>query len=401
MTAVNNQSTKTVRTLYVAFELGWTKWKLAFGTEAADNPRIRNVNGRDCNAVLREIAAAKAKFRLPPDAPVVCCYEAGRDGHWLHRYLSNQPGFTCHEVDSSSIEVNRRQRRAKSDALDAGKLLSMLIRYENGEKKVWRVVRVPSETAEAQRHLHRELEDWQDQRRQHSNRIKGLLATEGHDGHVNEDFPKQLETLRNGAGASVSVELQARLLRQHEGWQFANLKVKELEKQRAQTIHTGSDPSQEIVRRLLGLKGIGAASAWLFTMEVFGWRKIANRREMGSLAGLTPTPYASGSSSREQGISKAGNRRLRAMALEIAWCWVRYQPNSELTQWFKKRFGVGLRLRKIGIVAVARKLLVALWKYVEHGEVPKGAELVDWKTKIPGRREAAKAAAAAAVGGGG
>jgi transposase len=394
MTAVKKQSTKTVRTLYVAFELGWEKWKLAFGTGLADNPRLRTVDGRNLAKVLGEIAAAKTKFHLPANAPVVCCYEAGRDGHWLHRFLSVQPGFTCHEVDSSSIEVNRRQRRAKSDTLDAGKLLSMLIRYEHGDKKAWRVVRVPSPEAEAKRHLHRELEDWQDQRRRHSNRLKGLLATLGHDAQVDEDFPRQLEGLRDWSGSQVPEELKARLLRQYEGWQFADRMVKELESQRSQAIHRGSDPCQELVRQLLALKGIGAASAWLFVMEVFGWRKIKNRREMGSIAGLTPTPYTSGTSSREQGISKAGNRRLRTMALEIAWCWVRYQPTSELTLWFMKRFGSGKRLRKIGIVAVARKLLVALWKYLEHGEIPKGAELVDWnKKRIAGRRRAPIAAA--------
>jgi transposase len=285
-------------------------------------------------------------------------------------------------VDSSSIEVNRRQRRAKSDRLDAGKLLSMLIRYENGERNVWRVVHVPSPEAEAQRHLHRELDDWQDQRRQHGNRIKGLLATLGHEVILDEDFPRQLQALRDWSGSPVPEELRGRLLRQYEGWKFADRMVKELESQRAQAIHTGSDPSLERVRQLLMLKGIGAASAWLFVREVFGWRQIKNRREMGSLAGLTPTPYTSGTSSREQGISKAGNRRLRTMALEIAWCWVRFQPTSALTLWFLKRFGSGKRLRKIGIVAVARKLLVALWKYVEHGEIPPGVELVDWKKKV-------------------
>jgi transposase len=389
MTAVKHQSSKTVRVLHVAFELGWGQWKLAFGTQAADNPRLRTVNGRDRDAVVREIAAAKTKFRLPAAAPVVCCYEAGRDGHWLHRFLNTRPGVTCHEVDSSSIEVNRRQRRAKSDRLDAGKLLSMLIRYEQGERQVWRVVHVPSVEAEAQRHLHRELEDWQDQRRRHSNRIKGLLATLGHDVSVDEDFPRQLQALRDWSGSPVPEELRGRVLRQYEGWQFAERMVKELESQRARAIHAGSDASQERVRRLLALKGIGAAGAWLFVREVFGWRQIKNRREMGALAGLTPTPYTSGDSSREQGISKAGNRRLRTMALEIAWCWVRFQPASELTLWFLKRFGSGKRLRKIGIVAVARKLLVALWKYVEHGEVPPGAELVEWKKKVPKRREIA------------
>jgi transposase len=383
-----------VKTLYVAFELGWDSWKLAFAAEAADNARTRKVGGRDTRAVLNEIAQAKVKFHLSAAAPVVCCYEAGRDGHWLCRFLTAQ-GMTCHEVDSSSIEVNRRQRRAKTDRLDAEKLLSMLIRFENGEKRVWRTVRVPSETDEARRHLHRELEDWLSQRTEHSNRIKGLLAAIGLDAAVANDFPEQLHKLRCWDGKPVSEELQARLLRQFEGWQFADRKVKDLENQRARTIRTGSEPCLDLVRRLLMLKGIGPASAWLFVMEVFAWRQIRNGREMGGIAGLTPTPYTSSQSSREQGISKAGNRRLRAMAVEIAWSWVRYQPDSALTQWFVKRFGSGPRLRKIGIVAVARKLLVMLWRYLGDGTVPPGAVREDWKGKMTGRRKPLEAATAA------
>jgi transposase len=385
MAAVQQHFSKSVRTLYVAFELGWDKWKLAFATALGDNARQRNVTARCTEAVLGEIAKAKAKFGLPADAPVVCCYEAGRDGHWLHRFLTAN-GVTCHEVDSSSIEVDRRKRRAKTDRLDAEQLLRMLIRYENGERKVWRVVHVPSLEDETRRHLHRELEDWKDQRRQHSNRIKGLLATLGRDLEVDQDFPRLLAELRHWDGSRLGEEWTGRLLRQYEGWQFAERKVRDLENERRRQVRTGTAPWLEKVRRLLSLKGIGANSAWLFVAEVFGWRKIRSAKEIGSLAGLTPTPYTSGKSSREQGISKAGNRRLRAMAVEIAWCWVRYQPQSVLTQWFLTRFGNGPRLRKIGIVALARKLLVALWKYLEHGEIPRGAALDDWWNKLGGRR---------------
>lgn len=382
MPAAQTQSTTPrPRTLYLAFEMGWEKWKLAFATEAADNPRIRSVNGRDTAAVLREIAAAKEKFNLPADAPVVCCYEAGRDGHWLYRFLTAQ-SFTCHEVDSASIEVNRKQRRAKTDNLDAAKLVSMLIRFANGERRVWRTVRVPSVAEEARRHLHRELEDWQDQRKQHGNRIKGLLAGLGLSAELNKDFPEELQKLRTWDGQAVPEELQTRLLRQFEAWQFADRKIKDLENQRARTIRTGTDSCLDMVRRLLQFKGIGAGSAWLFVMEVFAWRQIESGRQMGAIAGLTPTPYTSSGSSREQGISKAGNRRLRAMAVEIAWAWVWHQPKSELTKWFLRRFGTGQRLRKIGIVAVARKVLVALWRYLHDGTVPPGAELVDWKQKM-------------------
>ena len=180
-----------------------------------------------------------------------------------------------------------------------------------------------------------------------------------------------------------------------EGWQFADRQVKDLENQRARSIRTGTDSCLDTVRQLLRLKGIGAASAWLFVMEVFAWRDITNRRQMGSIAGLTPTPYTSSTTSREQGISKAGNRRLRAMAVEIAWMWVLHQPQSELTKWFLRRFGTGSRLRKIGIVAVARKLLVALWRYLKEGTVPPGAVLVDWKAKMNSHRKPVAPAAAA------
>jgi transposase len=384
MTAVQHQSSRSGRSLYVAFELGLDKWRLASGTAMGDNARQRNVNARCQAAVLDEIAKAKVKFGLAADAPVVCCYEAGRDGHWPYRFLTAQ-GMTCHEVDSSSIEVNRRKRRAKTDRLDAEQLLRMLIRYENGERKVWRVVNVPSLEDETRRHAHRELQDWKDQRRRHSNRIKGLLYLIGENVEVDSDFPQHLKQLRNWDGSVLREELMQRLLRDFEGWQFADRKVKDLQNERRRQIRSGTAPWLEGVRRLLTLKGIGSNSAWLFVAEVFGWRKIRTGREIGSLAGLTPTPYTSGHSAHEQGISKAGNRRLRGMAVEIAWCWLQYQPQSALSQWFLKRFGQGPRLRKIGIVALARKLLVALWKYLERGEAPPGATLVDWKNKLGGR----------------
>jgi transposase len=385
MAAVQHQFSGSVRGLYIAFELGWDSWRLAFGTGVGDNSRQRQVAGRNLAAVRAEIAKAKVKFGLADDVPVVCCYEAGRDGHWLQRFLTAN-GMTCHEVDSSSIEVNRRRRRAKTDRLDAEQLLRMLIRYENGERNVWRVVNVPSFEDETRRHSHRELEDWKSQRRQYSNRIKGLLAAVGQELEVDREFPEAVQRLRMWDGQGLGDELTGRLLRQYEGWQFADRKIKDLENERRRRIAKGTAPWLERVRSLLALKGIGANSAWLFVAEVFGWRRIGNVRQLGSLAGLTPTPYASGRSAHEQGISKAGNRRLRAMAVEIAWCWLHYQPASALSQWFWKRFGVGGRLRKIGIVALARKLLVALWRYLERGEAPAGAELVDWRSKLGGHR---------------
>jgi transposase len=373
---------KTMGVLYLAFELGWNEWKLAFATAPADNPRLRSIGGRNTQALLQEIVKAKKRFGLADDAPVHSCYEAGRDGFWLHRFLDSQK-IDNQVVDSSSIEVNRRRRRCKTDRLDAGKLLSMLIRWHNGERKLWSTLQVPSVADEDRRQLHRDLTELKAERVQHTNRIKGLLAGCGLAvPNVNEQFPEVLAKLRTWDGQPVPAELQQRLMREHQRWQLAERQVKDLENERGRKIRNANDPVVGKVRHLLHLRGIGANSAWLFVMEFFGWRRIRNRRQLGALAGLTPTAYTSGDSEREQGISKAGNRRLRTMAVEIAWCWLRYQPASALSQWYEKRFAKGSsRQRRIGIVAVARKLLVALWRMLETGEVPQGAETVTRKPK--------------------
>jgi transposase len=260
--------------------------------------------------------------------------------------------------------------------LDVEKLLNMLIRYHNGEKHVWSVVHVPSEVAEDWRHLHRQLIALKSQQTRHSNRIHGLLATQGVRLALGRRFLEQLEEVRLWDGSPLPRGLRRRVEREYECWQFVHGQILELERERREQIQTSEDPYVEQVRRLLALRGIGENSAWLFVMEFFGWREFRNRREVGALAGLTPTPYASGEQMREQGISKAGNRLIRAMAIEIAWQWLRHQPDSALTLWFQERFAHGgKRMRKVGIVAVARKLLVSLWQYLETGIIPEGAQL--------------------------
>jgi transposase len=284
-------------------------------------------------------------------------------------------------VDSSSIEVKRRKRRAKSDRLDVQKLLSMLLRHLGGEKKVWSIVQVPSVEAEDRRQLHREMLTLKGERTEHVNRIKGLLASQGLAAAVNDRFLTTLAELRLWDGSVVPADMQQRLLREFVRWQLVQEQIEVLEKERGQRVQHGQEACHDKVRRLQQLRGVGINSAWLFTMEFFGWRQIKNRRQLGALAGLVPTPYQSSDSEHEQGISKAGNRRLRAMAIELAWCWLRYQPGSELSLWYARRFSKGnARARKIGIVAVARKLLVALWNYLETGEVPAGAELKGVRT---------------------
>jgi transposase len=384
-THTTQSNTTAAPVLYLALELSWNSWKLAFTVGLGQKARLRTIPARNTDVLLAEIHKAKARFGLPDDTPVVACYEAGRDGFWLHRFLVHQ-GIDNRVVDSASIEVNRRMRRAKSDGLDATKLVEMLIRFHHGETKVWRVVRVPTVEDEDRRQRHRELIDLKGQRTEHSNRIKGLLATFGLDALVNAEFPRRLERLRQWDGEPLPPSVTARVLREFARWQQVDEQVQALSKEQRQAVRDDREPQVELVRQLLGLKGIGQAGAWILVREIFGWRAIKNRRELAGLAGLVPTPYGSGDSQREQGISKAGNRRVRWVLVQLSWGWLRYQPDSALSRWYQERFGSGnARARKVGIVALARKLLIALWKYLEGGEVPEGAEVVPWPKKLNNR----------------
>lgn len=362
-------------TLYLAFELGNTEWKLGFTIGLGQSPRQRKIKAGDLIGLKREIARAKKRFGLPQEARMLSCYEAGRDGFWLHRHLTSQ-GTENLVVDSASIEVNRRAKRAKTDKLDVKKLLTMLIRYDSGEPKVWSVVHVPSIAAEDSRHLHRQLSTFKSDRTRHINRIKGLLVGQGVRLAVKADFLERLEKVRLWDGRPVPPGLRSRLQWEYACYQFVVEQIQGLEAKRRELLRTSTEPSVEQVRQLLQLRGIGENSSWLFVMEFFSWRNFRTRRQVGGLAGLTPTPYQSSEQSREQGIDKSGNSPIRTMAIEIAWGWLRHQPDSELSLWFQRRFGQGSkRLRKIGIVALARKLLIALWRYLEFGELPAGAQL--------------------------
>jgi transposase len=371
----NGHDTTPERVLFVAFELSEKTWKLGFTTGHGQKPRERSFAAGHQARVLQEVAQAKRRFGLPETAPVVSCYEAGREGFWLHRFLEAQ-GIINYVADSSSIEVNRRKRRAKSDGLDVRKLLSMLMRFHQGERDVWRVVHVPSVAAEDQRHLHRDLETLKQERASTTTRIKGLLSSQGIRLTSLSKFPAQLDALRLWDGSPIPSGLRQRLLRVYAHHQFLSEQIAALEAERRVLLQNAQEASLEKVRQLMQLKGIGINGAWLLVMEFFGWRAFKNRREVGGLAGLTPTPYQSGESARDQGITKSGNRHVRWMTTELAWSWVRYQPESALSCWFRERFGGGgKRLRRMGIVAVARKLLIALWRFLETGLLPEGAEL--------------------------
>jgi transposase len=370
-----DQATTPQPTLFLAFELGVHTWKLGFTTGVAQRPRERTMPAGDVHGLGEEMARAKRRFGLPDDARVVSCYEAGRDGFWLHRCLVAS-GVENLVVDSASIEVNRRHRRAKTDRLDVHKLLTMLLRHVAGEERVWSLIRVPSVEEEDRRQLHRALATAKRDRTRGINRIKGLLASQGLVMPHSGDFQQQLESLRLWDGSPLPAGLRHRLGQEWEHVKALAQRINQLEGERRALLQTSADAVMNKVRQLLILKGIGTNSAWVFVMEFFGWRAFRNGKEVGALSGLTPTPYASGNTAYERGIAKAGNYHIRAMAIEIAWGWLRFQPASALTQWYQRRFGHGSsRLRRIGIVALARKLLMALWRFVEAGVLPDGAAL--------------------------
>jgi transposase len=375
--AHNAQENTPGAMLFVAFELSEKTWKLGFTTGHGQKPRERTVTARSQAGVLDEIVQAKRRMGLPESAAVVSCYEAGREGFWLHRFLQGH-GITNHVVDSASIEVNRRRRRAKSDGLDVRKLLSMLLRYAHGERQVWQVVKVPSVEAEDQRHLHRDLETLKQERASTMTRIEGLLSSQGLRVTSLTKLPEQLEAWRLWDGSPLPPGLRRRVLRVSAQYTFLSEQIAAVEGERRAQLQTSTDARIDQVRQLMQLKGMGINGAWLLVMEFFGWRAFKNRREVGGVAGFTPTPYQSGASAREQGIPKAGNRHVRWMTTELAWSWLRFQPDSALSRWFRQRFGNGgKRLRRIGMVAVARKLLIALWRFLETGVIPAGAVLKD------------------------
>jgi transposase len=295
MTAIRTDQTITATAvLHLAFELGWSEWKLAFTIGHGQAPRLRTIKARNLGALHDEITKAKGRFGLAQEAAVVSCYEAGRDGFWLHRYLLSI-GIANVIIDSASIEVNRRARRAKSDRLDAAKLVSMLLRYQAGERKVWCMVMPPSDADEDRRQLHRELIELKDERTGHINRIKGLLAGQGIAvATVHEQFAQRLADLRRWDDSPVPAELQARLLREHERWRQVDRQIKDIENERRKRIRRDDTPHVEQVRQLLELSAVGLNGAWLLVHELFAWRNIQNRRQLGALVGLTPTPFDSG-----------------------------------------------------------------------------------------------------------
>jgi transposase len=355
--------------LYVAFELGKKDWKLAMTSGFGIAPWLRTVASGDLGAVDRMLHEGRQRFRLPAATRVVSCYEAGRDGFWIHRALLGM-SVANRVVDSASIEVNRRARRAKTDRLDALKLVRMLVRVCAGERGVWSEVRVPTVAEEAARQVSRERTGLTQDQTRLVNQMRGWLATWG------ASLPAGRRDgwwtrVRDWAGAPLPAEVQARLARADARLHGIEAQIAELEAAQQAAV-TAAAPASAL-RQLVQLKGVATTSASILLDEGLRWRMFRNRRQIGGLLGFAPTPYDSGASQREQGISRAGNARLQAVSIQLAWNWVRWQPQSALTQWYQANFGKGKRARRIGIVAVARKLVIALWRYVTQGVVPTGA----------------------------
>jgi transposase len=368
-TALHNDDAASRGALYMSFELGDKKWQLSIGDGRRSASRFA-VGAGDTAAVADCIVKAAARCHTGGRAYVHSCYEAGRDGWWLHRWLS-ELGVDNIVVDPASIEVNRRARRAKTDRLDADKLLAMLVRHHSGEH-VWSVLREPSPEDEDARRVHRELQRLTAERIAHTNRIGSLLV-------MHNLRPRVIIGGRdwvawwNGHRAQVPTMLRAEIEREVARLKLVKEQVRAVEAARREDLAEGKQP---LVAQLARLRAIGPKGAWVLVKEVFGWRHFANRRELAGTLGLVPTPYASGNSEIEQGISKAGNRRVRALLVELAWAWLHLQPGSALSRWFNRRFaGAGKRMRRVGIVALARRLAIALWRYLQDGEIPAGARL--------------------------
>jgi transposase len=359
--------------LYVACELGKKEWKLAVTSGLGVEPWVRTVPGGDLRAVARVLEQARGRFGVPEGAKVTSCYEAGRDGFWIHRALT-QMGLDNRVVDSASIEVNRRARRTKTDRIDALKLVRMLVRVCGGEQRVWQEVRVPSVADEAARQVSRERTALTQEQTRLTNQITSWLATWGCVVSARTRHTAAWWTMvRDWAGEALPPQVQARFARADA--RLAALAEQIATIEGAQAAVTRAATPDSALGRLVQLKGVGTTSASVLLDEGLVWREFRNRREVGGLLGFAPTHYNSGEQTRDQGISRAGNPRLQAVSIQLAWTWVRWQPSSALTKWYREHFGPRKRARLVGIVALARKLLIALWRYATLGVIPEGADL--------------------------
>jgi transposase len=364
--------------LYVSLELSPSKWVVTSLVSGADKISKHFIVGGDCGALLQLLAALKARAEKHRGMAVnvVAIQEAGLDGFSLHRLLE-QNGVESWIVDPASVAVPRRVRRAKSDVIDGETLLRTLLAYRRGEPRVCSMIHPTTPADEDRRRLARERRTLIRERTEHTNRIKGLLMSQGITGYdpLRKDRLVRLHPLQTRDGRRLPPRLLAEIHREIERLELVIQQLKQIEADRDELVSPAPGKVDNPAKLLMRLKGIGVETAALLWVEGL-FRTFANRRQLAAYAGLAPTPWLSGRIQREQGISKSGNPRLRTAMIEIAWLWLRNQPGSALSRWFAERVRAeGGRKRRITIVALARKLLVALWKYVSCGELPDGAVL--------------------------
>ncbi len=366
--------------IFISLELSRSIWLItSLSPGCGEKMSKHSVPAGDVAALLACFSELKQKAlaRTGKSFPIVAIQEAGLDGFWLHRALQSE-GIESHVVDPASIATSRRRRRAKTDRIDGEALLRALLAHKRGEPRVCAMVRVPTPEEEDRRRLCRERKVLIAERVEHVNRIKGLLFSQGVSGYepVRRDRRQRLDELATGDGRPLPAHLKAQIVRELDRLELLLDQVKTAEAERDTLLAeqpATTETSALVGRMLLDFRGIGAEFAAVLWLEAL-FRHFDNRRQLASYAGLAPTPWQSGSVDREQGVSKAGNPRLRNTLIQLAWLWLRHQPQSALALWFKERVNRnGGRMKKTAIVALARKLLVALWKYVTAGVVIEGA----------------------------
>ena len=370
-----------LKAIFVSLELSRSTWVITSLSPGGGEKMSKHaVPSGDIPALLARLSQLKEKARARTGQvfPIIVIQEAGLDGFWIHRVLQKE-GIESHVVDPASIATSRRRRRAKTDKIDGEALVRALLAYKRGEPRVCAMVQAPTPHEEDRRRISRERETLTAERVQHVNRIKGLLFAQG----IGDDEPlhrnrrERLEELITGDGSPLPECLKAQIRRELDRLELLIEQIKAVEAERdallAQAQASPGVPAPAAL--LLALRGIGPeAAATLWSEGLF--RTFSNRKQVAAYAGLAPTPWQSGSVHRDQGVSKAGNPRLRTIMIQIAWLWLRHQPQSALAVWFRARVKrTGGRLGKTMIVALARKLLVALWKYATAGVLIEGAVL--------------------------
>ena len=365
-------------TILLAIELSASTWLVAARVPGSEKPHLQRIDGGDTVALLALISSLQARVacRHAATINVVCCFEAGRDGFWLQRFLTAQ-GVDTHVLEPTSILINRRARRAKTDQLDAVAMLRVLAAFLRGDRQSCSMVRVPTPDEEDAKRTHRERESLVQERVRIENRIEALLFTQGIRKRPSlRSWDRDLAVLRTGDGRRLPIHLRSELDRLRRRLVMTLELIGEVESERDEAAEaTPQDQTCLKIAALGRIRGVGDNFAAVLTREVF-YRSFDNRRQIASYVGITPMPYQSGSMDRDRRISRAGNPRARTTMIQLAWLWLRYQPGSELAKWFRNRVGtLAGRTRRIAIVAMARKLLIALWRYVETGVVPAGAEI--------------------------